>query len=904
MRGLAQRTRGFSLAAVLGAILLPAIHQPVLAQVPARGAIDFSDFRPVFMGGNWGTNKEGVTTMPAEYFDFLRSIRANWVGISVALHVADSLDSTVERRYSGVFIPTFTDTFLRNLIRRFRTEGFQVYLTLAFEDQESSTSVRPVSRWQLGDTSVPGGVSAANWPWSPSHANQAAFVSSFWNTYTQQAVHFGEIAAEEGVGLYSLGTETDRLFRTRTSPAWPNEFRTQIQNMTAAVRQVYPRTLTYDMHYAVLTDSNVFGPALDMLWQDAGLDMIGVSAYFPLFPAPVASIPTAVQLETRWRQIFDAYLTPLHNRNPQLPIVFLEFGYTDSTQSPATPNSQEGVTKVVGDSNGNSKDDGEETQSAIYQALFNVMDENPGLLRGAFLWDIMMAGNQEYANSSGKLRGFNVRGKLAESVVRVTFGKWRPAPPIVIEPNPPHLAVEVPLNPVLSWGRNATAESYDVRFGSSLPIPLAGNTTGGGFTPNGPLLPGTTYFWSVTPKNSKGQGLASLWEFLTACTYSLSPTAITMPAAGGPRVFSVITQPACFWQASPNAAWITMPQSVFTPYFEAAPNASAQSRTGTISIAGQTLTVTQRGVGTIANPAPEVAESVPAFGSGASQTFQFAFRDENGAGDLAVLNALIYNVLDGRQSCYIAFVPSGPAAGSVFLVNDAGDAGGPFAGSIVVPGTGTASNSQCTISASGANVLSIGDTLLLNLPIAFKTAFNGDRILYLAARDKANHGTGWRAKGVWTVPGGGPAAISVAGLEPSRATTRPVTFTARFSDNDGFADLDVVNLLINDAIDGRNACYLAFVRSTSTLFLVNNAGDAGGPFAGSLKLPGTGSIANSQCTIAGTGSSVSGAGSTLTLTLNVTFKAAFAGDRTVYTAARDAAAHNTGWRAKGTVTVP
>ena len=50
------------------------------------------------------------------------------------------------------------------------------------------------------------------------------FVREFWNTYTEQAVHFARIAQEEGVRMYSLGTETDRLFRTRSGgDYWTNE---------------------------------------------------------------------------------------------------------------------------------------------------------------------------------------------------------------------------------------------------------------------------------------------------------------------------------------------------------------------------------------------------------------------------------------------------------------------------------------------------------------------------------------------------------------------------------------------------------------------------------------------------------------------------------------------------------
>jgi hypothetical protein len=103
------------------------------------------------------------------------------------------------------------------------------------------------------------------------------------------------------------------------------------------------------------------------------------------------------------------------------------------------------------------------------------------------------------------------------------------------------------------------------------------------------------------------------------------------------------------------------------------------------------------------------------------------------------------------------------------------------------------------------------------------------------------------------------------------------------TDRNGASDLGVVNLLINDFIDGRQACYLAYVPATATLLLVSDAGSAGGPYAGSTKLTGSMStIQNSQCAAAGWGSGAASSGNTLTLTLSVWFNAPFAGNRIVY----------------------
>jgi hypothetical protein len=78
---------------------------------------------------------------------------------------------------------------------------------------------------------------------------------------------------------------------------------------------------------------------------------------------------------------------------------------------------------------------------------------------------------------------------------------------------------------------------------------------------------------------------------------------------------------------------------------------------------------------------------------------------------------------------------------------------------------------------------------------------------------------------------------------------------------------------------------------------VNDNGDGLLP---GLTLNGTGSLGNSQCTVNGVGSSVTSSGNTLTLTLNMTFSAGFAGNRVFYLAARDVnELNNTGWQAMG-----
>ncbi|MEA2077366.1 MAG: hypothetical protein U9O95_05045, partial [Candidatus Marinimicrobia bacterium] len=288
-------------------------------------------FRAIHMGGNWGRNTVSVLDPPQEYFDYLNSINVNWVGISVALHIEDSMDSTVERKYTNVRIPTFTDENLVRVIQKLKKNDFNVYLTLAFEAFEAESAEHPVKRWQLGDPKIPNedpNVLPEFWPWALEHPEHEGFVRKFWETYTEQAVHFAELCETEGVGLYSLGTETNRLFRTRTGGYWPNNYLEHMTEMVDSVRQAFSGFLTYDMHYGALIDTGFF--SLGELWEDLDMDIVGLSAYFPLTDTMPDSVMSTTDLENCWNQIFNDHLIPLKDNNPDKPILFLEFGYVDA----------------------------------------------------------------------------------------------------------------------------------------------------------------------------------------------------------------------------------------------------------------------------------------------------------------------------------------------------------------------------------------------------------------------------------------------------------------------------------------------------------------------------------------------------------------------------------------------
>ncbi|MFC1912530.1 hypothetical protein ACFLXG_05205, partial [Chloroflexota bacterium] len=386
-----------------------------------------TNMRAVHMGGNWGTTRDAAPRLPEEYFLYLRDLNVNWVGISVALHLDGSMDSTVELDSSYTLsIPTFEDTVLKNVIKTYRQHGFNVYIALAFESLGKGEY--PLQRWQLGDpfaAQEDDKIASENWPWNPSHSNYETFVAEFWDSYKDAAVHIGRIAEEEGAAIYCLGTETDRLWRSRSGGQWPNHFKDEMQVMVDEVREVYTGQLGYEVHYGAVVNRDFFGPGSDNLFNDLNLDFVGVSAYFQLSSSHPSDVMTVQQLEPAWQSVFTQHLVPLQQRNLGKPIYFTEFGYTDSVISPHIANADEFQPKQFKDKNNNGLDDGEETQANCIEAFLKKMDEHEGVVTGAFIWGLQMATNADYEKSFGSMVCFSIRNKVAEDIVSQYYALWR-----------------------------------------------------------------------------------------------------------------------------------------------------------------------------------------------------------------------------------------------------------------------------------------------------------------------------------------------------------------------------------------------------------------------------------------------------------------------------------------------
>jgi hypothetical protein len=86
----------------------------------------------------------------------------------------------------------------------------------------------------------------------------------------------------------------------------------------------------------------------------------------------------------------------------------------------------------------------------------------------------------------------------------------------------------------------------------------------------------------------------------SGCTYQVSPLTISIGALGGSRTATVTTTAGCTWTATSNVNWITVTGGATgngngSATFTIAPNLVG-SRSGTVTVAGQTVTVNQAGI--------------------------------------------------------------------------------------------------------------------------------------------------------------------------------------------------------------------------------------------------------------------------------------------------------------------
>ena len=299
-------------------------------------------------------------------------------------------------------------------------------------------------------------------------------------------------------------------------------------------------------------------------------------------------------------------------------------------------------------------------------------------------------------------------------------------------------------------------------------------------------------------------------------------------------------------------------------------------------------------VGVGACGVPTADSSTPNAGSGFTQLFTLQYSDSQGATNLTTawvwFNA---TVASAANSCLVHYAR---ATNSINLLNDSGTTWL----SAALGSATTLQNSQCAIAVASSGASPSGTTLRVNVAMTFKTSFAGAKNIYLYSANGTSANSGWQDRGDWTVPTVA-APVTADSVTPSSGSGATQAFALQYSDSLGAADLMATWVWFSNTLAGSadNSCLAYYDRPGNRVFLLNDSGTAW--MSGLIGSATT--LQNLQCSIALVNSSASPSGSTLTVTLAMTFSAVYNGTKNVYLYATNGS-FNSGWHDRGDWTVP
>ena len=361
--------------------------------------------------------------------------------------------------------------------------------------------------------------------------------------------------------------------------------------------------------------------------------------------------------------------------------------------------------------------------------------------------------------------------------------------------------------------------------------------------------------------------------------------------------------------SSGNDLTVTVPIT-----FSAAYNGVKSTFALAIDSAGQNSGWKTAGTWTVEAPVgePQILALSPTTGSGPSREFTAVFSHSGGVEEFYLGYILLLpspNIVwfTAAGSCMIEFNRLGgnfDGKGGLRLINDdATNWTGTISGVPLVPTAGTLSNSRCEVNVGASRAVISGNTITVTVSVTFKTTMGGVLGTFLQAFDKTGKYTDMRQFGNWVAPGGtakpGP---SIAGLTPPSGTGANATFAMSASHSRGVNQLGMLTMLIADKIVGGTPCQVIYFPVTNLLNLINDDGTQLVSLTGIT--PGSGTLANSRCTVNGVGAVRSASANTVAVSLPMTFNSAtFGGSKIVYLNAFDIYGNLTHWITTGTWTV-
>ena len=229
--------------------------------------------------------------------------------------------------------------------------------------------------------------------------NSEADWKKWFEAYTAFIIHYAELAEQEGIEMFCIGTELHQTCVNRESD-W--------RILISKIRKVYSGSLTYAANFSKEYKDVLF-------WDE--LDYIGIQAYFPLVKNEQ---PSLKEIQQGWRAPIET-LAKFSNKYKK-PVLFTEVGYKstiDAGIEPWTWPTREGIEK-------RKTIHSEETQSKLYEGLFSEVWDEPWLA-GFHFWKWYPSRNSQNRRvTQGFDIDFTPQNKLAEKVMSSWFNKISP----------------------------------------------------------------------------------------------------------------------------------------------------------------------------------------------------------------------------------------------------------------------------------------------------------------------------------------------------------------------------------------------------------------------------------------------------------------------------------------------
>ncbi len=250
------------------------------------------------------------------------------------------------------------------------------------------------------------------------------------------------------------------------------------------------------------------------------------------------------------------------------------------------------------------------------------------------------------------------------------------------------------------------------------------------------------------------------------------------------------------------------------------------------------------------------------------RTVKTMYSDMDGATDLRSVMLLAKGQVSGNKALYASY---SQATNLLYLRNAANSAwlGG------VKPGTAMIlDNGYARLDVAKTIVSRPGSTLTISWVVSESPLSSGDlHNVYLQAQDSRGVITPWVKHGTWLV-NRTPVAGAVADAGKVAVSGVPVAVRSAYSDPDGLADLENVQLLLNTTLTGTDAVWLRYDAPQQRLYMRN--GDNSG-WLGPITPGETARLDNGRAILDGQATTISAASGVLNVNWGLRFKQSFSG---------------------------